>query len=67
MNFKKRKEERTKYFFLFVYQWRLKICSACNGSGYYDSNFNKRIPKCGLCKGTGKVKYKWEREKEINH
>jgi hypothetical protein len=30
-----------------------KVCSACNGSGYYD---NTGSPKCGCCNGTGKVR-----------
>ncbi len=29
---------------------RVKICSACGGSGYYDS---KNSPKCGACNGLG--------------
>lgn len=28
----------------------IEICSACNGSGYYDA---KGSPKCGACNGTG--------------
>lgn len=27
-----------------------KACTACNGSGYYDSDDS---PKCGACNGTG--------------
>ena len=30
-------------------------CSACNGSGRYDSNGS---PPCGACDGTGKERYK---------
>jgi hypothetical protein len=29
---------------------RVKICSACNGSGHYD---NTGSPKCGACLGLG--------------
>lgn len=29
---------------------KVKICSACNGSGIYD---NTGSPKCGSCKGLG--------------
>lgn len=32
-----------------------KPCSACNGSGYYDT---KGSPKCGACNGTGKEPHK---------
>ena len=28
-----------------------KVCTACNGSGYYDHNGS---PKCSSCNGTGK-------------
>jgi DnaJ-class molecular chaperone len=28
-----------------------KVCTACNGSGYYDHNGS---PPCGVCSGTGK-------------
>lgn len=27
-----------------------KVCTACNGSGYYDA---KGSPKCGACEGSG--------------
>lgn len=29
-------------------------CVACNGSGYYDTSINGKIPSCGSCNGTGK-------------
>jgi hypothetical protein len=39
----------------YVYGWRQKDCTACSGSGRYDSH---RSPKCGTCNGTGKEKYR---------
>jgi len=56
MNFKERKEYRTKTYFDNVYKHKLVPCTACNGSGYYDNYINSRIPKCACCNGTGKQK-----------
>lgn len=53
--FKERKQYRTDYYFKYVYRWKLRPCSACSGSGYYDNHGN---PKCAGCNGTGKVKFK---------
>jgi len=53
MNFKARKESRTKLYFSSHYKNKLVLCSSCNGSGYYDHNGS---PKCGACEGTGKVR-----------
>ena len=36
-------------------------CTACNGSGYYDST---NSPKCGCCNGTGKMKVTIEEYEE---
>ena len=55
MNFQERKAERTKYYERYVYGWKLRDCSACSGSGYYDHHGS---PKCGACNGTGKERYK---------
>jgi len=60
MDFKERKEKRIEYFEKYVKGWKLKPCTACNGSGYYDSIIRGRIPKCSSCEGTGKEKYKPE-------
>jgi DnaJ-class molecular chaperone len=49
MSFAERKAERTKEYM----KWhgaKKHICSACNGSGYYD---NTGSPKCGCCDGKG--------------
>jgi len=55
MSFKDRKQERKKYYEKYVKGWKLRPCTACNGSGLYDS-FGS--PKCGACNGTGKERYK---------
>ncbi|EKN3715407.1 TPA: hypothetical protein ACPZMC_004083 [Yersinia enterocolitica] len=52
--FHERKKERTDYYRRFVHGWKLKKCSACNGSGYYD---NDGSPYCGACGGTGKERF----------
>lgn len=60
MNFQERKKERTENYEKNIKGWKLKPCTACNGSGYYDNYVNGRIPKCGCCDGTGKETYKPE-------
>ena len=55
MNFHERKAERTKYYENYIAGWKLRVCTACSGSGYYDHNGS---PKCGCCNGTGKERYK---------
>ena len=32
----------------------MKPCIACNGTGYYDTTINGKIPKCESCAGSGK-------------
>ena len=49
--FKERKAKRTERF-LSTFGKKLVICSACNGTGYYDSWGS---PPCGACGGKGKV------------
>ena len=55
MTFSERKRIRKEYFEKYVYGWKERLCSACNGFGYYDHNHN---PICSSCNGTGKEKYK---------
>ena len=43
------KVHRAHRYFSYVYGYKRRECSACNGSGYYDSH---RSPKCGACSGT---------------
>lgn len=50
----KDKERRKEYYLEYVHGWCLRVCTACNGSGYYDHN---NSPKCGCCKGTGRERY----------
>lgn len=55
MTFAERKKERTEYYEKHVKGWKLRDCSACSGSGYYDHDGS---PACGACDGTGKERYK---------
>ena len=61
--FKERKALRADYYNRFVHGWKLRNCTACNGSGHYDSNGSQR---CGCCDGTGKERYKPEAPKMPN-
>jgi DnaJ-class molecular chaperone len=45
----------TERYFRFKFGWKERNCSACNGSGYYDSLAHS---PCGACEGTEKEKYK---------
>jgi DnaJ-class molecular chaperone len=56
-SFHGRKKERTIHYEKYVKGWKLRDCTACSGSGYYDHNGS---PKCGSCDGTGKERYKPE-------
>ena len=52
-----RKKERTLLFDKIKGK-KLVICTACSGSGYYDTCIRGRVPKCASCEGTGKVREK---------
>ncbi|EPQ2994515.1 hypothetical protein NRQ84_002136 [Acinetobacter baumannii] len=53
--FKTRKAARTEHYFKHVYRNKLVPCTACNGSGWYDScRPNGDSIPCGSCEGTGK-------------
>lgn len=67
LNFHQRKEERKEYYFRFVYGWKQCVCTACNGSGYYDNSRNGKTPKCSACDGTGVDKYRSYKSYEINN
>lgn len=57
MTFQERKAIRTEYFFRVLYKKKLVICTACNGSGWYDScDENGNSIPCGSCDGQGKVR-----------
>jgi DnaJ-class molecular chaperone len=58
VTFHERKKERTEYYMRFVFGWKQRPCTACNGSGRYDHN---NSPRCGGCNGTGKERYKDKR------
>ncbi len=47
------KRRNTEYYFRFVYGWRLYVCGACSGSGYYDAAGS---PPCGACEGSKRVR-----------
>jgi len=55
MTFNERKEKRKAYYDNFIKWWKLIDCTACSGSGYYDSNGS---PPCSACDGTGKERVK---------
>jgi len=53
--FQERKAKRTQYFYDHVYKNKLVVCSACSGSGWYDScRPNGDSIPCGGCDGKGK-------------
>jgi DnaJ-class molecular chaperone len=55
--FQIRKEMRTKHYLTHIYGKKLITCVACNGSGWYDNTDRwGKQPKCGCCKGTGRVR-----------
>lgn len=53
--FHERKDSRREHYYRFVYGWKERACTACNGSGHYDHNGS---PPCGGCEGTGREKYR---------
>lgn len=55
------KQFRIDYFNNYVKGWKLRDCTACNGSGYYD---NSGSPSCASCDGTGRERYKPEPKNE---
>lgn len=59
--FYRRKAERTEHYLKYEFGWKLKTCTACSGSGYYD---NDGSPDCGSCDGTGKERYAGEKSLE---
>lgn len=58
MNFNERKKKRSEYYHKFIFGYKQRDCSACSGSGRYDSNGS---PPCSSCEGTGKERYKEEK------
>lgn len=60
MTWKQYKAIRKAYFYAYIFKNKLKVCVACNGTGQYDTTRYGKIPKCGSCEGTGKV-----REREV--
>jgi DnaJ-class molecular chaperone len=58
-SFHERKAKRAEHYEKYVKGWKLKDCTCCSGSGYYDSNGS---PPCGWCEGTGK-----ERAPSVNN
>jgi DnaJ-class molecular chaperone len=58
-SFHQRKRERKEYRAGYVWGWKERPCTACNGSGYYDVWGS---PYCAACDGTGKEKYNPQKE-----
>ena len=54
--YQERKQARKEHFEKYVKGWKIKTCTACSVSGFYDFNRNGRTPKCSSCGGTGKEK-----------
>lgn len=54
-DYHREKQRRKEYYLKYVYGWKLRQCTACSGSGTYDTNDS---PKCGTCNGTGKERYR---------
>ena len=51
MNFKERKLDRSEKYLKYEYKKKLKNCTACNGSGYYDNFINGHTtPLCSVTK-----------------
>ena len=48
------KAHRAAHYRSLIFGWRLRACSACSGSGYYDHDGS---PPCGACDGSGKESY----------
>lgn len=48
------KARRTREYLKNSFGWKLRTCTACSGSGYYDHNGS---PKCGSCEGSGRESY----------
>ena len=61
-DFHERKRWRKEYYMRFVYRWKERPCTACNGSGYYD---NDGSSPCEGCDGTGKERYKEKNMKDV--
>ena len=55
MDFQARKQARIAHYRQYVEGWKMRPCTACGGSGRYDS---RGSPKCGSCGGTGREQYK---------
>jgi hypothetical protein len=63
ITFRERKAERTGYFLRFVFGWKLRVCTACNGSGHYD---NDGSPACDECDGSGRARYRGPKDIAAN-
>jgi len=51
MDYRERKEARKKHYLKYEFGRKLQDCTACNGSGRYDSEGS---PPCWACVGSGK-------------
>ena len=57
-NRQKYKELKRLYYENYIHGNKSITCTACNGSGYYDTTIRGRVPKCESCEGTGREKQK---------
>ena len=55
MTWESRKQKRIDHYRQNIHGWKLRPCSACNGSGFYD---HVGASPCGACEGTGKERFK---------
>lgn len=54
-SWEERKTQRRIHYELYVQGWKKRTCTACSGSGKYDSDGS---PRCSSCNGTGKERYR---------
>lgn len=54
LSFLDAKARRTQEYLRDSFGWKLRTCTACSGSGYYDHNGS---PKCRSCNGSGRETY----------
>lgn len=58
MGYREDKQARKDHYLKYVHGWKLRTCTACNGSGKYDDGRSR-----SNCSGTGNERYKPTPEK----
>lgn len=56
MDYYERKRLRTEWYKKYIFGNKLKVCTSCNGTGWWDGTFNGKQPKCTNCQGSGKTR-----------